>query len=469
MEECYPSGRYPEEIMQATTFFALLASLPSANAGELVEGDALRVHYNEYGLWNDADQAQGLQVLHDETWVDYTWPGTPFAAWQLAWDDGGSAPELYFASSNGPDTNTTVSDAETTSAEGWLSIAYEYQAGDLAVRKTEAWAADGRTMLIHFRAHNVRERSVTDLRLLYSVDPDQDNSLGTTDTVNELIDMDGDGLGDLVLAVGPVSGYTMAIGSCSDADVGVNERWQSIHDADVELQDPLGQQSDVAIGIRVGADAGLAGGESLGVSFLVVLADTAEDAVADFEDQLALCNSCDIDGDGWLAEECGGSDCDDSQAGAFPGGSETWYDGVDGDCDGESDYDADLDGHDSEEYGGDDCDDDDALVNPSAEDAPYDGMDDDCSGGNDYDVDGDGHTSAGHGGEDCDDLDPDINPDAEETADDSVDSDCDGNDSPLGEIESRCGCSASSPLSASWLVLFAGLILLRRRRDDLRD
>ena len=452
--------------MHASVFLGLLASLSIAQAGEVVEGDALRVHYNDYGLWNDGAQAKGLQVLHDETWVDYTWPGTPFAAWHLAWDDGGSGPEQYYATAVGPATNTEVSDAELTSAEGWLSIAHEYEAGDLAVRKTEAWATDGKTMLVHFRAHNVRDRTLTDLRLLYSVDPDQDNSLGTTDTINELIDLDADGVGDLLLAEGPTSGFTMAIGSCAAAELGVNARWQQSHDADVELLDPLGEQGDVAIAIRVGAEGDLAAGDSLGVSFLVVLADTPEDAVAEFEAQLDLCSSCDLDGDGWLAEACGGSDCDDDEPGAFPGGTETWYDGVDGDCDGESDYDADMDGHDAEEHGGDDCDDEDPLVNPSADDAPYDGLDDDCSGGNDYDVDGDGHVSAGHGGDDCDDLDPEIHPDAEEIADDSVDSDCDGNDSPMEEIQTRCGCSAVSPLSSAWVMLFAGLILLRRRRED---
>ncbi len=457
--------------MQVPILLSLLASLSSAQAGELMEGDVLQVHYNEYGLWNDNEQAKGLQVLHEDVWVDYTWPGSPFAAWQLAWEDGGSAPELYFATAIGPDTNTAISEPDVTSAEGWLSIAYEYEAGDLAVRKTEAWALDGKTMLIHFLAHNARERSVTDLRLLYSVDPDQDDSLGTAETANELIDVDGDGLGDLVLAVGPVSGYTMAIGSCSAADVGVNAQWNSSHDVDVELADPLGARSDVAIGIRIGSDAELAGGESLGLSFLVVLADTPSEAVTQFEDQLALCTSCDADEDGWLALECGGADCDDTDARAFPGGTEVWYDGVDGDCDGESDYDADLDGHDSDAYDGDDCDDGDPLVSPSAEDIPYDGLDADCAGGNDYDVDDDGHLSAGHGGDDCDDFDPDIHPGAREIPDDSVDSNCDGNDSPkqnLKVLESRCGCSSSAPLSGAWLVFFSGLILLCRRRNHLR-
>lgn len=56
------------------------------------------------------------------------------------------------------------------------------------------------------------------------------------------------------------------------------------------------------------------------------------------------------------------TDCDDSDGTSFPGAAETWYDGVDQDCDDWSDYDADGDGHDSADYDGDDCDDGDPNV-----------------------------------------------------------------------------------------------------------
>ena len=78
----------------------------------------------------------------------------------------------------------------------------------------------------------------------------------------------------------------------------------------------------------------------------------------------------DDDGDGWGAgtpsEDCeqpdGTSavdgDCDDSDPDVSPGAAETWYDGVDSDCDGADDYDQDGDGRDYP----DDCDDVDADV-----------------------------------------------------------------------------------------------------------
>ncbi len=55
------------------------------------------------------------------------------------------------------------------------------------------------------------------------------------------------------------------------------------------------------------------------------------------------------------------TDCDDSDSAINPGATETWYDGVDSDCDGASDYDADGDGDDAEDHGGTDCDDSDAT------------------------------------------------------------------------------------------------------------
>ena len=48
----------------------------------------------------------------------------------------------------------------------------------------------------------------------------------------------------------------------------------------------------------------------------------------------------------------------------IPGAVDQWYDGVDSDCDGWSDYDRDDDGYDAVTYGGDDCDDTDALISP---------------------------------------------------------------------------------------------------------
>ncbi len=136
-----------------------------------------------------------------------------------------------------------------------------------------------------------------------------------------------------------------------------------------------------------------------------------------------LCPTFDHDEDGWTGED---GDCDDADPEVSPDATETWYDGVDQDCSGGSDYDQDQDGADDEGWGGDDCDDTDPEVGPAALEVWYDGVDQDCSGGSDYDRDGDGDAHEDWGGSDCDDRDADVFPGASEVWYDGVDQDCSG-------------------------------------------
>ena len=143
----------------------------------------------------------------------------------------------------------------------------------------------------------------------------------------------------------------------------------------------------------------------------------------------------DADGDGYsvtgasISGTVGSGDCDDGDASVSPGASETWYDGIDQDCDETSDYDADLDGYDSDLHGGSDCDDADPTISPAASsDSCYDGIDQDCDGVSDYDCDEDGwiHDAYTSGEGDCDDSDASVNPDAPEIVGDGIDQNCDG-------------------------------------------
>ncbi len=90
----------------------------------------------------------------------------------------------------------------------------------------------------------------------------------------------------------------------------------------------------------------------------------------------------------------------------------------------------------------DDCDDDDATVYPGAIDTWYDGVDSNCDGASDYDQDGDGEDTTDSGGLDCDDLDDEIHRGAIEHCDNGIDNDCDGladdldhNENPVNSAE----------------------------------
>jgi hypothetical protein len=126
-------------------------------------------------------------------------------------------------------------------------------------------------------------------------------------------------------------------------------------------------------------------------------------------------------------------DCDDSDPDSSPGAEEVWYNNIDENCDGNSDFDQDQDGEDSLEFGGSDCDDTDSSINSNAVEIYYDGIDGNCDNMDDCDADGDGFPSALNGTatdacpdvSDCDDNNPNIFPnETEEVPLNGIDDDC---------------------------------------------
>ncbi|WP_162296716.1 PQQ-dependent sugar dehydrogenase [Confluentibacter citreus] len=193
------------------------------------------------------------------------------------------------------------------------------------------------------------------------------------------------------------------------------------------------------------------------------------------------------------------TDCDDTEALAYPGNTEIPYDGIDNDCkpitlDDDLDGDGFIQANDCDDtkpninpdtiwYAGidldgdtffgsvssltqcespgpeystiepeiNDCDDNNAEINPSKTEIPGNGIDDDCNPATqDDDIDGDGYAIA----DDCDDNDATVNPGAVEILYDGIDNDCnpatpDTIDADNDGVNSDTDCDDNNPAISS--------------------
>ena len=255
-----------------------------------------------------------------------------------------------------------------------------------------------------------------------AVDSDCDGSI-----VDEDLDSNGDDIPDCVEVDEDGDGFD-AVVDCDDTDPAINPDEPEVVDDGID-QDCSGADT---VSCFENLD-----GDSYGSSTVVLAADGECTSVGE----------SDVPGD-----------CDDNNAGVYPGLGEIPDDGVDQDCSGADTVTCYPDG-DADGFGGlpefltddgdctdvgetavaDDCDDTDATSYPGATEV-CDTIDQDCDGDTDEsfpDMDGDGeidcldgdadgdHFPYYDGNVDCDDLDPAIYPNAPESCD-LVDSNCDG-------------------------------------------
>ena len=174
----------------------------------------------------------------------------------------------------------------------------------------------------------------------------------------------------------------------------------------------------------------------------------------DCDDADPAANLDDSDNDG--AGTCAG-DCDDADPGIAPDAPDVWGDGLDPNCDGADGIDADGDGYAANAPGPDqDCDDTEAGAHPGGfEWNLCDGIDGDCiPEASETDGDGDGDLPCAG---DCDDADPLANlSDADGDGTDSCSGDCDdadpligpdsGWDDPLDSVDSDCAAGSGSDI-----------------------
>ncbi len=149
-----------------------------------------------------------------------------------------------------------------------------------------------------------------------------------------------------------------------------------------------------------------------------------DDCNGQTDEGCAACTDADQDG------RCEDVDCDDADPAVHPDAAERCGNGVDDDCDGQTDEDCqDCTDEDADGYCADvDCDDGDEYAFPGANEYCGNRMDDDCDGQVDEgceactDVDGDGFCTDA----DCDDGDASVHPGAAETCDNGIDDNCSG-------------------------------------------
>jgi hypothetical protein len=483
--------------------------LASAEAGQVLAGDHVAVTYNDGGTWNDTSVGSGLQADLGAGWVEFTYPGSPWQQATVEFDFGG-APFAYDANYDHRDW-TVLSEADLSTAAEKRS-AYAWEAGPLQIRKIESWATDGYVVSVTYEVRNDGTTDIVNLRLMHGFDADQDHGVsGTYETVNDVVDLDGDGELDWAESSGPASGVAVGALACASGDevgfsaYGSGDAGAWATDADHAFTDDDASSSDSALHWRHGA-GDLAPGESAAFTFLLAFGADNVEARAAANRESARCAACDEDGDGALADACGGSDCDDADADVYAGAEEIWYDGIDQDCDGGpdddqdgdghglagdcddtnaavypgapgdawydgvdtdcsggSDYDKDGDGYDVRGVGaGDDCDDEDPAVHPDAQDEPYDGLVLDCDGSDENDADGDGHDALAQGGDDCNDADAAVYPGAAEISGDGLDQDCDGSDL-VEDLEGGAKCGCASSRSPGFAAALGAALLIRRR------
>ncbi len=194
------------------------------------------------------------------------------------------------------------------------------------------------------------------------VDNDCDGDIDEDGSTEWYADADEDGFGDSddsQESCGQPTGYVADDTDCDDTDGAINpDASEECDEADNDC-DGLTDDEDDSLDTSTGS------------AFYM---DADGDGYGDADSSTLTCDQL----SSYVSDS---TDCDDTDADVNPGATEIWYDGVDGDCAGDNDYDADGDGYDSDAYSGDDCDDTESAVSPDASEICDDGIDNDCDGG----------------------------------------------------------------------------------------
>ena len=230
-------------------------------------------------------------------------------------------------------------------------------------------------------------------------------------------DADADGYGDAATAVttcaqpsGTVSDATDCDDSAAAVNPGATEVCNSVDDDCDGAVDDADPSVDPSVGGSTwytDADSDGYGNATTATTTCAQPSGTVSDAT-DCDDSAVAVNPGATEVCNTVDDDCDGA-VDDADASLDVSTATVWY--ADLDADGYGDPGNTLQTCDTPtSYGVDDtdCDDTDPAVNPGATETWYDGIDSDCDGADDDDADGDGDPALAYGGTDCDDADPSV-------------------------------------------------------------
>lgn len=403
----------------------------------------------ELGILWDPDGAGGpIPLTGDMIWVGHKWE-----VWSWDWirSDGSEQSTVH----GGPHTSdwTSLDWEDRIDNDALVAIRGSISTDAMTVQSTTV-ALSRADVIIQDLVYTPNEH-LERLRVGRTVDPDQDHwLLGSYSTNNA----SGEGWAS---AESNHDGRAMALaGALQDGTLGAGGvcSWCSTPEAMVGTEGASGS-SDAHPNVLINAGEARAD-DSVHMRFVYAFALGGEAAAALALDALWI---DDLDDDG-LSEDEG--DCDDLDPTTYPGAHEL-LDGIDNDCDGETDEDTlerDDDGDGFSETEGD-CDDDDPDIFPGAD--PSEGVTNaDCDGEDDSDTTEGGPEDTG--------LDPDTGESSDTGSDNGgVISAPEGNEPGaetdpivIGKNSTGCNCASSNaPASMPWL--FGFLVWAQRRRGDL--
>ena len=260
------------------------------------EGDRMRVNWHPDGTWCNTS-GRGFEIGDgDGGYYESVHPGTDWQEFAVEWEAGSAS---FQHSGNYAYLSTLTYDTACAGTLGDETVAgaiHEFIMDDITVTKTEIWEVDGLVSRIWFDVVNEGSDDVTDFRLMWAVDWDQDMSIssGTTyetlNDVNDEGDYDGVEDGRIAIAEVPTSGRTGIMGSCNGdtQSLGYTSPWKrDIDDAMDDMVDYDGESVDAAAH-WIASELEIPVDGSLSFGLLVVVGEDVDEAIDAYTEQAPI-------------------------------------------------------------------------------------------------------------------------------------------------------------------------------------